>query len=507
MARLTASTRQPPAGGPGSASDPDELLQGLRRGERDDFVRYFQLFRTPVYDFSLRLLRDEEAAVAATAEALSAAFRRVVLDAGPADLQALTYKCALDACLARAAATTGAASAAGDVQGGGPQDGTSRPTSEDGSRVAAALESLELRQRAALLLHDVQGLSAARLAVVFGVTAEAAAALLFRSRVTFRGAFHVRHVKDEKCRQAEQAVAGTVGLGLSSGELDRLRSHATYCRPCRKAIGRWRPGAFGLALALEQAPPPPEALAAPPVFGAAAVVLAPPAAAGWLARMLLPAGRVLRSRTAAYVVAAACLALAAGLALNEEAVRQFVIFESVGPAVELVRAPGAEAATPDRGRDGAEKSTAASSGVSRASLGVQSGIQSPQTAAGTAAPATPADGSPAAETTDGAAAAPDGSREAAVAGDGPADAVAAAKGAAADQKRKHGKAKGKDRSSADHGRAQEAGVRRASPKHGPSQHKADKAQKPQKARRSHEAHKSQKAHKSHKSHKANKKDG
>ena len=60
MARITASTRQPPAGGPGSASDPDELLQGLRRGERDDFVRYFQRFRVPVYDFSLRLRRDEE---------------------------------------------------------------------------------------------------------------------------------------------------------------------------------------------------------------------------------------------------------------------------------------------------------------------------------------------------------------------------------------------------------------------------------------------------------------
>ena len=133
-----------------------------------------------------------------------------------------------------------------------------------------------MRQRAALLLHDVQGLGAARLAVVFGVTAEAAAALLFRRRVTFRGAFHARsaHAKDETCRQAEQAIAGTVGLGLSAGELERLRSHATYCRPCRKAMQRWRPGAFGLALALEQAPPP-EALAAPPVFGAAAGALAP----------------------------------------------------------------------------------------------------------------------------------------------------------------------------------------------------------------------------------------
>ena len=328
------------------------------------------------------------------------------------------------------------------------------------------------------------------------MTAEAAAALLYRSRVTFRGAFHTRsaHAKDETCRQAEQAVAGTVGLGLSSGELERLRSHATYCRPCRKAMRRWRPGAFGLALALEQAPPP-EALAAPPVFGAAAVALAPPsAAAGWLAWMLLPAGRVLRSRTAAYVVAAACLALAAGLALNQEAVRQFVVFQSVGPAIELVRAPGAEAATPDRSRDGTGSAATTSSGVSSASLGVQSGTQPRPTAAGTAVPATSADGSPAAAPKGGLRAAPkDGSREAAVAGDGSAKAVGAAKGAASVQKRQHGKAKG-SRSSTDHGRGHEAVVRRASAKHDPGQHAV------------HKSHKSRKAHKAGKSDKSHKKD-
>ena len=60
MVRFTASTRQPPAGGLGSASELDQLLEGLRRGERDGFVRYFELFRTPVYGFVLHLLRDED---------------------------------------------------------------------------------------------------------------------------------------------------------------------------------------------------------------------------------------------------------------------------------------------------------------------------------------------------------------------------------------------------------------------------------------------------------------
>ena len=135
MVRLTASTRQPPAGGPGSTSDPDELLRGLRHGERDGFVRYFQLFRTPVYGFSLRLLHDEDAAVAATAEALSAAFRRVVLTMARSDLQALTYRSAYAACVARAAEAAGVAPAVGGRAGEGPG---ARPPHRPASRAVAS---------------------------------------------------------------------------------------------------------------------------------------------------------------------------------------------------------------------------------------------------------------------------------------------------------------------------------------------------------------------------------
>jgi RNA polymerase sigma-70 factor (ECF subfamily) len=231
----TASTRQPPAGGPGDASGQDELLRDLRRGERDGFVRYFRLYRTPVYGLALRLLRDEQAAVAATAEALSAAFRRVILDDGTSDLQTLTYRCAFDACAAHDGAAAGTAQAAGAVAEEVEPARTRRRSlaSDTGDRFETSLDALDLQQRAALLLHDVQGLSAAQLAVVFSTSAEAAAALLFRARVEFRGAFHVRsaHVRGGTCRQAEQTVAGTVGLGLPSGELERLRGHAAYCKP------------------------------------------------------------------------------------------------------------------------------------------------------------------------------------------------------------------------------------------------------------------------------------
>ena len=238
MVSSTASTRQPPAGGPKATPRLDDLLHGLRRGERDAFTRYFRLFRAPVYDLARRLLGDDESAVAATNEALVAAFRRVVLEQDAADLETLTYRSALEMCEARAGATEPPRREG--VPAGAPLK----------QRFEAALETLDLRQGAALLLHDVQGMDAARTAAVLGLGEDAAAALLFRARERFRSALHIQRGQagGASCRQAEEAVAGAVGLRLTADELSRLRRHAVYCRPCRGVMKSWGPGApAGLA--------------------------------------------------------------------------------------------------------------------------------------------------------------------------------------------------------------------------------------------------------------------
>ena len=103
MVGSPASDRQPPAGVLDDTVDLDGLLQELRRGERDAFVGYFELFRAQVYGFALHLLGDETAAVAATMEAFVAAFREIILDKEDAtDLRVVTFRRALDACVARA---------------------------------------------------------------------------------------------------------------------------------------------------------------------------------------------------------------------------------------------------------------------------------------------------------------------------------------------------------------------------------------------------------------------
>ena len=82
-------------------ADSDILLRELRRGDRQGFVRYFELYRAPVHDLVRWLLRDGDDAIAATEEVFTTAYRRILLAEGPIDLRAWTFKAALDVCQQR----------------------------------------------------------------------------------------------------------------------------------------------------------------------------------------------------------------------------------------------------------------------------------------------------------------------------------------------------------------------------------------------------------------------
>jgi DNA-directed RNA polymerase specialized sigma24 family protein len=387
MVSFTASTRQPPAGGPKATVSDGDLLRRLRLGDRDAFIRYHRQFRAPVHHFAWRLLRDERSAVAATTEALVGVFRRAILDDGAGDLEALTYAAALAACEARAGAP------ALEEEPRPLPAGASEPRRRKHSaaevvrqRFDAALESLEVRSRAVLLLHDLAGLGAARSGVVLGLEEEAAAALLFRAREEFRAALRERESyggADGGCHQAEVAAAGAVGLGMGEEERSRLRSHAGYCRPCRTVMKDWTWTGAGLAMVLIP-PPLPQALAATPVFGE---VLARPAVSPAHRRVLGAARRTLRARTTAWVLAAACLAVAMGVTVRDLGVQPLVLAESVGPAIRLiVTLPSGEEPAVARSADRSTTAEAGAIGISAASTTTRSAAT--QTAGTARAPQT-----------------------------------------------------------------------------------------------------------------------
>ena len=308
----------------------DSLLQELRRGERDGFARYFELYRASVYDLARRMLHDDEAAAAATGEVFTRAYRDVLLHDDGAGLRALTCRATLQVCGDQLVDET----TDGRATSAATPSADRREETDLGRRFGQALETLPFRFQAALLIHDVAGLRPGELAAVFGVTEEAAGALLFRAREEFRRAFEETSATRSatRCRLAEQAAAGAVGRSLSADELRRLDEHATYCRPCRRTMKEWGGRVIGLALFLEAAPLPP-ALETTPVFGSPVPIagaLGAAAGYGLVRRALGRTGRILKSRAAAYALAAACLALSIGIVTQlPQGERSFVLLSGV----------------------------------------------------------------------------------------------------------------------------------------------------------------------------------
>ena len=400
---MTADAGQHPS--PASSPSPG----GLRRGDRESFVRFYELYRVPVYGFVVRSLRGRGDAATVTREVFVRAYRELLLHNGSVDLRPWIFRVAFDTCREHLASDLATPIApAGERRAPAEQPAALDPAerTEVARRFRQALESLGAPSSAALLLHDVQGLRPDEIAMVLGISGAAATALLFRAGEEFRRAFEElssgRRGSGAHCRLAEQAAASAVGRGLADDDRRKLEGHAAYCRSCRKTMKAWGAGAVGLALFVKN-PPLPDALTAAPIYGEAAVSPTPAVAgaggataavavsgasgAGAVARALVMVRTALASRAMAYGFAAVCLAVAVGLGvyIAEIGPRQVLLF-TVRPASPIAGLPSpVPSMTPvvhqSRTRASGGQSSSSSSAAQR-SAGQSSAIAMVQTVPG-----------------------------------------------------------------------------------------------------------------------------
>ncbi len=392
MARLSEPSGDHHAVGVDTRSVPTLCLDDLRAGERDAFLRFYETYRTSIYNFVLRLMRGRGDAAAVTNEVFVTAYRQILLDESRFDLRPWLYGVAVSVCRDRRGDRDAGDSGREPDGDDGPRSGQ-RGASDLDRRAEQALSTLGDDHYTALLLNDVYGLRPEETAMVLGISTGEMGALLFRARERFLRAFEepMTDQPGAPCRLAERVAASSVGRLLPVDEMRKLREHAAYCKPCRTTMKPWGEAAFGLALFLEEALLP-EALQAAPIFGAATELgvaagsSSPPVAiagaasaaaagAGTLARIR----SVVASRAAAYAVAAVCLSAFIGLAayagqhhpqpvgqMTPSQVRVVIVpapaaSPDKSPAVggshpTVTEGPGATAATPDETVDWATSS-------------------------------------------------------------------------------------------------------------------------------------------------------
>jgi RNA polymerase sigma-70 factor (ECF subfamily) len=165
---------------------PDEVLADPYP---EQFERFYSESRGRIYNLAARVVGDPDDAADITQEVFLRAFAHPPDARGQQDPGPWLYRVAMNVCYdhlrRRSARATTPLDDAGEIAAVG--DGFAE--SEMTQAVEAALGSLNVRYRTALVLKDLHGLETGEVAEAMGVSPATARVLLHRSRSAFRSAF------------------------------------------------------------------------------------------------------------------------------------------------------------------------------------------------------------------------------------------------------------------------------------------------------------------------------
>jgi RNA polymerase sigma-70 factor (ECF subfamily) len=179
-------------------SDP-ELVRRARAGSHSAFVRLVDRYRDRVYRLAWRISGNPSDAEEILQEAFLHAFRGLPSFHGDAAFGTWLYRIAMNEALmrkryAKRRPVTWLDALRPGLADRRPLDGEAPMPADalvDGKAVAqqvrAALDRLDVDQRAALVLRDMEGLSAEECASVLGVSAETVRQRAHRARLKMRG--------------------------------------------------------------------------------------------------------------------------------------------------------------------------------------------------------------------------------------------------------------------------------------------------------------------------------
>ncbi len=231
--------------------DSDEaLISAAKGGDRAALERLLQRHQAKIYRFGMRMCRAEEDAKDVLQETLIAAARTLPEFRGASSLSTWLYTIARSFCIKHRRRSKFAPESMESLDAGEPAklaaqlpDPSRGPEEElQGRRIESALEEaigeLEPMYREVLVLRDVEGLSAAEVADILGLSVEAVKSRLHRARIAVRE-------RIAPALSAEPAPAASscqdVVLAFSrhlEGEIDsdlcaQLEKHLESCPACR----------------------------------------------------------------------------------------------------------------------------------------------------------------------------------------------------------------------------------------------------------------------------------
>ena len=204
----------------------DRLVTCIRRGEPSAFEALYERHSVQLLSFCAYMLgsrHDAEDAVQAT---FASAYRALLADARAVTLRPWLFAIARNECLSILRARRPTVELNGEPA---PGDGLLRELElrTEVRQVLEDLRDLPERQRAALILAELHGLSQSEIGTVLGVRADQVKAYIYQARSNL---VSEKTARETDCREIREELANARGAALRRA---RLRRHVRSCADCR----------------------------------------------------------------------------------------------------------------------------------------------------------------------------------------------------------------------------------------------------------------------------------
>ncbi len=204
----------------------DRLLAAIRRGDAAAFEALYDRHAGELLSFCFYMLGSRPDAEDALQASFVSAYRALLADGRPVTLRPWLFTIVRNECLSVLRKRRPTAELNGEVALTG--DPVKRlELREEIQKMLADMRMLPERERAALVLAEVHGLSQREIGVVLGVRTEQVKAYIYQARSNLLSEKRAREVD---CVEIRQELASARGAALLRG---RLRRHVRSCEGCR----------------------------------------------------------------------------------------------------------------------------------------------------------------------------------------------------------------------------------------------------------------------------------
>lgn len=223
-----------------------ELLESVKKGDAKAMDQLLSRHEQKIYRFGLRMCGNEDDARDVLQETLLAAFKNLGTFRGDAQLSTWLYQVARSFCIKQRRRREGEPAHLESMEGSEvkaiPTDSSSLEVKaharEVGQVIQAAMNTLQLDHREALVLRDVEGLSAEEAADVVGIEVGALKSRLHRARMQLKQSLAA--VLDDQntelgCPELQAELSAYAASEIDQAACARIEAHLEKCPRCTAA--------------------------------------------------------------------------------------------------------------------------------------------------------------------------------------------------------------------------------------------------------------------------------